>query len=121
MSACQSTDLIVNQGATWPFKATWKDKNGVLVNLTGYQIRSQVRPFLSSSAILFEMNSASPAAGVSFGPLDASGEIEITLSANFTAALSFDNAVYDMEAVSPSGQVTRILQGNMALSKEVTR
>jgi hypothetical protein len=120
--ACQTTtDLVINQGETWKFKATWKDTGGTLIDLTGYTIRSQVRPYLSSSTILFQMNSATPSAGVSFEPLDASGEIEITLSANFTAALSFDNAVYDMEAVSPSGQVTRILQGGMTLSKEVTR
>lgn len=119
--SCQTTDLTINQGATWPFKARWTDQSGVPVDLTGYLIRSQVRNYLSSSAVLFEMNSATPAVGVTFGPLDASGEIEITLSANFTAALSFDNAVYDMEAVSPGGQVTRILQGNMSLSKEVTR
>lgn len=67
------------------------------------------------------MNSATPAAGVSFEPLGASGVIEITLTANFTAALNFDQAVYDMEAVSPSGQVTRLIEGPMSLSREVTR
>lgn len=113
--------LTINQGETWHFKATWKDKNGALIDLTGYTIRSQVRPSVASSTIIFQMNSATPAPGVSFGPLDATGIIEITLTANFTAALTFDYAVYDMEAVSPAGQVTRLVEGMISLSKEVTR
>lgn len=117
----QTHSLTIKQGSTWHFKATWKDKDGNLIDLTGYTIRSQVRPYLSSSTVIFEMNSATPASGVSFAALDASGEIEVTLTANFTAALSFDAAVYDMEAVSPSGEVTRLLEGGVYLSKEVTR
>lgn len=111
----------INQGATKNIPITWKDKNGVPIDLTGYVIRSQIRPAISSSTIFLEMNSATPAAGVSFGPLNATGVINITLSANLTASLSFNTAYYDLEAVSSGGQVTRVLEGLVVLSPEVTR
>ena len=42
-------------------------------------------------------------------------------SATQSAALDFNSAVYDLEIVSPAGVVTRLVQGTVTLSREVTR
>ena len=42
------------------------------------------------------------------------------LSATDTSNLTFDTAVYDIE-IEKGGLVTRLLQGKIKLSKEVTR
>jgi hypothetical protein len=53
-----------------------------------------------------------------------SGSIGIYISAASSSLFSFSEAVYDLEIVSGSGagqSVTRILEGKVKLSKEVTR
>ena len=51
----------------------------------------------------------------------APAEIEITIDAATTAALDFDEGVYDLELVDGSGNVTRLVEGNVTFIKEVTR
>ena len=52
--------------------------------------------------------------------LAASGNnIIVTMTAANTAALDFDNAVYDLELVSGAA-VDRIIEGRVFLSKEIT-
>ena len=51
---------------------------------------------------------------------DGNNEIIVTISNADTADMSFSTAVYDLE-IESLGVVTRILQGKIRLSKEVTR
>jgi len=48
-------------------------------------------------------------------------EIQIIIAADVTAALDFTEAVYDLEMIDDSGVVTRLIEGNVTLIKEVTR
>ena len=50
----------------------------------------------------------------------ASGTIGLYISAASSSALNFDSALYDIEIESGS-LVTRLLQGTIKLSREVTR
>jgi hypothetical protein len=50
----------------------------------------------------------------------ASGSIGVFISAATSSLLTFDTALYDLEITSGS-IVTRILEGQVKLSKEVTR
>jgi hypothetical protein len=50
----------------------------------------------------------------------ASGIIEINVSAADTATIT-GSGVYDLEVISPTGIVSRIIQGDFTLSQEVTR
>lgn len=52
---------------------------------------------------------------------DTNHTITITISATDTAAYTFTDAVYDLELVSASGVVTRLLEGNVTVLSEVTR
>jgi hypothetical protein len=49
-----------------------------------------------------------------------SGSIGVFISAVTSSLLTFDSAVYDLELTSGS-VVTRLLEGNVRLSKNVTR
>jgi hypothetical protein len=53
--------------------------------------------------------------------VDATGTVTLALTAAQSAALDFDRAYYDIEIVSPAGVVTRLVQGTVTLSREVTR
>lgn len=109
-------DIVIEQGATWNPVFTWKDSAGAAINLTGYSARLQIREKVTSSTTLVSLTSAS---GITLG--GAAGTIAPLLTATETAALNFATGVYDLELVSGSGVVYRLLQGRVKLSKEVTR
>ena len=110
-------DLEIKQGATLSLTATWKDSSGTAVNLTGYTARLQVRATYDSSSTILSLTSAS---GITLG--GAAGTISITASATVTAALTAPwSGVYDLELVSGGGEVTRLLEGAVTVSPEVSR
>jgi|TARA_R110000824_G_scaffold267819_1_gene456610 hypothetical protein len=110
-------NIVCEQGSTFSKKLTVKDSSTppVARNLSTFTARMQVRPDLGSSTKLLDLTSA--AGDIT---LNSSGEIEITVSATATAALS-QGGIYDLEIVDASGAVERVVQGDFTLSKEVTR
>jgi hypothetical protein len=114
--AATTYDLLIEQGATYSQVITYKD-NGVAVNLTGYTARMQVRATLESASTLVELTTAN--SRIALG--GAAGTITLTISATDTAGLTAGRGVYDLELVSGSGIVTRLLQGVATISRNVTR
>lgn len=110
-------DLYIEQGATFVQPLVWKDSNGDPVDLTSYAARMQFRSSISSSTVLFSATTAN--GRIALG--GALGTITITIDADDTAAFGFVSAVYDLELESASGFVTRLLEGGVEVSKEVTR
>ena len=110
--------LTIEQGATFDITLTWKDENDVLIDLTGYSARMQIRSTISAAASLHELTDSN--GGIVLG--DAAGTIQLLITAADTAALAFPgkSAVYDLELVNGT-VVTRLLRGTVLLSKEVTR
>jgi hypothetical protein len=114
--AATTYDILLEQGATFSQVITYKD-NGVAVNLTGYTARMQVRATLESASTLVELTTAN--GRIALG--GTAGTITLTISATDTAALTSGRGVYDLELVSGSGIVTRLLQGVATISRNVTR
>lgn len=86
-------------------------------DLTGYVARMQIRASADSSAVLLSL--ASPSGGI---VVDAANyKTTVTLEPGDTENAQWFNGVYDVELVSISGEVTRVLQGEVVLEKEVTR
>jgi len=113
--AAGELNLAVEQGTTFSQTLTWKI-DGTAVNLTGYTARMQARDDVTSSTTILSLTQA---AGLTLGGV--AGTIIIALTATETAALVAGNYVYDLELVSSSGVVTRLVQGTLAVSAEVTR
>jgi hypothetical protein len=114
--AATAYDILIEQGATFSQVITYKD-NGVAVNLTGYTARMQVRATLESASTLVELTTAN--GRIALG--GAAGTITLSISATDTEALTAGRGVYDLELVSGSGIVTRLLQGVATISRNVTR
>ena len=111
-------DIIIEAGATFQFRITWKTPEGTPIDLTGYAARMKVKASYGG-ATLFSLSS--PSAGIALG--GAAGTIDVTISATDTAAAIGDaesTAVYDLEVQSGAGVVTRIVQGKAFLKPEVT-
>ena len=109
-------DILIEQGATYSQLVTYKEA-GVAINLTGYTARMQVRSTLESASTVVELTTAN--GRIALG--GAAGTITLTISATDTAALTAGRGVYDLELVSGSGIVTRLLQGVATISRNVTR
>ncbi len=110
--------FTIEQGATFLTEIQYKDSNGVAVNLTGYIIRMQARKHKRSNTALIDVSTAT--SGVTITDA-ASGTFEVKLTPAETAALNGGVLYYDLELVDTSGDVTRLIQGNINVSEEVTR
>jgi hypothetical protein len=110
-------DLFVEQGATFTYTLTLTDNVGTPINLTGYTARMQMRRAVQSDEVLISLTTQN--GRIVITPL--TGVIVLNIEATATAALNFQTAVYDLEIESAGGIVTRVLQGKVTLSREVTR
>lgn len=121
--------LIIEQGATLNLEIQYKDSAGVPVDLTGYsgkmQIRSDYADNNPTTYITLSSSLAADGTGLNFSGSNGttpptSGSIGIYISAASSSVFTFDTAKYDLEIASGS-VVTRLLQGDVKLQKEVTR
>lgn len=108
-------DLEIEQGATYSLLMTWAISN-VPVNLTGYIARLQARIDVDETSTILSLTTG---AGITLG--GAAGTITLDRSAAQTAILPKGQFVYDLELESSGGVVTRLLQGELEISAEVTR
>jgi len=114
--AATTYDLLFEQGANFSQVITYKE-DGVAINLTGYTARMQVRATLEAASTLVELTTGNY--GIVLGGV--AGTITLGLSASATAAITAGRGVYDLELVSGAGIVTRLLQGVVTISRNVTR
>ena len=119
--------FTIEQGSTLDFNVQYLDSNSTPVDLTDYSGRMQIRPTAGSSYVIATLSSSRDADGTSLNfsrsnglQPPTSGSIGVFISAASSSAFSFNEAVYDLEIYSGS-IVTRILEGKVKLSPEVTR
>ena len=115
--AAATHDFIIEQGVTTSKAFIWKDSAGDVIDLTGYSARMQIRESLASNSTLLSATNANGQLVIAA----ADGKVTLTLTATETAALTFTSGLYDLELVSSGGTVTRLVQGTVTLSKEITR
>lgn len=110
-------DLTIYGGATFTRRVVWKDSLGAIVDLTGYTARMQIRQSVRNPAVLVELTTEN--GGITLG--GAAGTVDLLLTSTETAALTARAGVYDLELIDSEGIVTRLLQGAVEISPEVTR
>jgi hypothetical protein len=121
--------FTIEQGTTTNFEIQYKDSSNNPVDLTGYSGKMMIRSnYADQNPITYAILSSSLAAdgtGLNFSGSNgitppASGSIGIYISAISSSNFTFNTARYDLEITSGS-VVTRILEGQVSLSQEVTR
>lgn len=106
-------DFVIEQGATWRRVIEYQNPDGTAFVLTGWTARMQVRQ---------RHTSADPPLLALVPVVDGpAGSVTVVVTAAQTAALPAGGAVYDIELVAPSGDVTRLIEGSILVSAEVTR
>lgn len=110
-------DLTILQGATFLKVLRRKDSEGTLIPMVGWTARMQARARVDAEEVLIDLTTEN--GGITI--LGPEAEIELHMTDEQTEALSFKRARYDLELLPPTGGVIRLLQGQVFLSKEVTR
>lgn len=111
-----SLDFLMPKGSTFSRTLTWK-VSGTPVNLTDYTARMQARTSHISGTVVLDMTTAN--SKITLG--GAAGTITLSLTAGETAAITAQSLSYDLELVSAGGVVTRLVEGQIVLTPEVTR
>lgn len=110
--AAGTYNFTVEQGATFTRVLTLQE-NSSAMNLTGYSSASQMRLSHDTGTVAGTFTcTISNATG---------GEITMTMTAAVTRAIEEGIYVYDVEMTSSTGTVTRVLQGRVTVTAEVTR
>jgi hypothetical protein len=92
------------------------------VDLTGFSARMAIRARRGDTDVIDMITSTDPRLGDTGIVIDTLDKIiNLKLAATVTDDYTFKSAVYDLEMVSSGGDVYRILEGSITLSREVTR
>jgi len=110
-------NTVIDQGADWYITFIYENPNGTPVNITNYTAALQVRTSpLAKTAVLTLTTSN---AGLTI--TGNSGTVNAHATAAQTTDITNGKYAYDLEITSPSGVVTRLVQGTIEVSPQVTR
>ena len=112
-------NFTIEQGADFSRVLTWTDSSGGAVDLTGFQAHMKIKVANASPAIV-SLTITPTVNGDVLMLGGSSGTITITITHVTTAALDFREARYDLELESPAGIVTRLVEGIVSFTAEVT-
>lgn len=101
--------LVIEQGAEFITQITLQDANNEPYDVTNMTARGQLRKHYTST------NS------VSFTANLQTGLLTIKLSSNTTTNIVAGRYVYDVELVDSANNVTRLIEGVVTVTPEVTR
>lgn len=110
-------NINCDQGATLSRTITWTDSARNPYNLTGYTARMHVRTLANAASTVVELTTEN--SRISLG--GAAGTVTLTIPATVTANITPGLYVYDLELVSASNVVSRLIEGNFKVKAEVTR
>lgn len=120
-------NISIDQGADWkdtlvlyqPAPVNTPIESMEVMNLTGYTARMQIRASHMNETVLADLTSVN--GGLTITPLMGKIDRHLTAAKTQTIVLTNTPAVYDLELVASNGEVTRLVQGSVFISPEVTR
>jgi len=104
-------NLYVDQGTSFSKSFIVTNSNTTLANLTGYTGRAQFRKEYTSSDYTNFTVTVTP----------NNSAVTISLAANVSSEIEAGRYVYDVEIESNTGIVTRVVEGFLVFTPEVTR
>jgi hypothetical protein len=109
-------NTTIDQGADWFITFIYENPNGTAVNITGYTAALQIRTSpLAKTTVLSLTN------GNGITITGATGTLAVHATAAQTTTITNGKYAYDLEITSTSNVVTRLVQGTVEVSAQVTR
>ncbi len=110
-------DIEIEQGADFVLNVAYKDTDDLMIDLGTFTSKMQIRESSDSANSIIELTNTN--GRIALGAVDPN--IVLTLSAGDTVNLDFETAFYDLEVVSSSATVSKVLRGSVKLIKEFTK
>jgi hypothetical protein len=110
-----SANLAFSAGETTTYVFPVIDGDGDPVDVDGWTGIAQVREYPMAPIVRHEWSADNDNISV------AGTSVTLTTTATDTAAWAWSKGVYHLEVTDTSGNVHRVAQGNVAVSREVTR
>ena len=104
-------NIVIDQGTDFATTVSLTDSDGVQLNLTGMSAASQIRKTFSSS------NSTAFTTALA----NNNGPLTLSLTNSITSALAAGRYVYDVELTDSAAVKSRILEGMVTVTPEVTK
>lgn len=105
-------DLLIEQGSTYRRSVPVLDDTGAPLDVTGWSVRGQIRLTHDSPTTVYDLGPHLTVTGTA---------VELVIPAEASSAWVWRWGVYDVEIVDPGGSPTRLIQGSVGVSPEVTR
>jgi hypothetical protein len=106
-------ELTVDQGTTYENNLDLVADDGAAINVAGYVFSGQIRKSYYSTK---------PTANFTIQVINsAAGNVNISLSAATTANIKAGRYVYDVKMTDTFNQVTRIVEGIITITPQVTK
>lgn len=113
-------DLTIYQGAT--FQRSWsivESGGDEPIDLSGYTARMQIREKLKSETVVLELTTENGRITIDVG--EEATTLSLYIDPATTAGITVTKGVFDLELIDISDDVYRLMEGSVAISKEVTR
>lgn len=109
----------IYQGATFRKRLTWTGPAPTFapIDLTGCTARMHIRAKLEDATPLLVLTTEN--GRITLG--GTTGTVDLFIADEDTTLITWTSGVFDIEIAHPGGDVTRIAQGSVSVSKEVTR
>lgn len=106
----QKLNLIIDQGTSFLTSFTVNDDAGDPINFSGYTGSAQLRKhYTSTNAVSFVVTASSL------------GVVELSMDSNTTGSIEAGRYVYDCELVAPANTTSRVVEGIVTVTPQVTR
>ena len=106
-------ELTVDQGSTFESTIDLVTDDGAVINVAGYVFTGQIRKSYYST---------NPTANLTLSIVDAAnGNVKVSITAANTANIKAGRYLYDIKMIDTSNTVTRLVEGVITITPQVTR
>lgn len=118
MSAAEH-NVTIDQGETWTKQVTWQDSNGDPYDLSTYTARMMIRHNYADKDKKLPLVTLTDSDGITLGA--GTNNVVIVIEDSITENIPGGTYYYDLELISPSQEVSKLLRGKAIVLPEVTR
>lgn len=106
-------ELTLDQGTTFETTIDLTNDDGTALNVTNYIFSSQIRKSYYSSNVTANLVVTVTSA--------ANGNVKMSLAAANTANIKAGRYLYDLKMTTPSGVTSRVVEGIITVTPQVSR
>ncbi len=106
----ERVNIIMDQGTTFNTQYVFTDDNDNLIDFSSYTANSQMRKaYTSNTAYAFSVS------------MNSNGTIILSMNAATTSSITAGRYMYDLEVQDVNGTRSRLVEGMVTVTPEITR